>query len=77
MIGIELVKDPKTQEPDPDAVTEVLAACRDKGLVLINCGTYGNVIRFIPPMVVTEAQMRQGLKVLEGALVQVLGGVRA
>ena len=77
MIGIELVKDPKTQEPDPEAVAEVLTACREQGLVLINCGTYGNVIRFIPPMVVTETQMRQALKVLEGALTRVLGGVRA
>jgi 4-aminobutyrate aminotransferase len=77
MIGIELVKDPMTKEPDTDAVDQVRRICQEQGLVLINCGTYGNVIRFIPPMVVTESQLRQGLKTLEGAFAQVLGGVRA
>ena len=77
MIGIELVKDPKTQEPDPEAVDQVRKVCQEQGLILISCGTYGNVLRFIPPLVVTESQMRQALRTLEGAFAQVLGGVRA
>ena len=77
MLGIELVKDPKTQEPDPEAVDQVRKVCQEQGLILISCGTYGNVLRFIPPLVVTESQMRQALRTLEGAFAQVLGGVRA
>jgi 4-aminobutyrate aminotransferase len=77
MIGVELVKDPKTKEPDPEAVTQIRRVCQEQGLVLINCGTFGNVIRFIPPLVATESQMRKALRVLEGAFSEVLGGVRA
>ncbi len=77
MIGIELVKDPKTKEPDPEAVDLIRKICQEQGLVLINCGTFGNVIRFIPPMVVTETQIRQALQILEGAFSKVLGGVHA
>jgi len=77
MLGIEIVKDRKTQEPDPEAVGGIRKICEEQGLVLISCGTFGNVIRFIPPMVVTESQMRSALRILEGAFSEVLGGVRA
>jgi len=77
MIGIELVKDAEAREPDPEAVDAVRRICQEKGLVLISCGTYGNVIRFIPPLVVTETQIRSALRILEGAFSEVLGRVAA
>ncbi len=77
MIGIELVKDAEVREPDPEAVSAVRRICQEKGLVLISCGTHGNVIRFIPPLVVTETQIRSALRILEGAFSEVLGRVAA
>jgi 4-aminobutyrate aminotransferase len=66
MIGVELV----TAEGAPDAALckRMLAACRERGLLLLNCGPYDNVVRFIPPLVVGEDQMRQALRIFEEAL---------
>jgi 4-aminobutyrate aminotransferase len=46
----------------------VLAGCRERGLLLLNCGPYDNVVRFIPPLVVSEDQVRQAVRVFEEAL---------
>jgi 4-aminobutyrate aminotransferase/(S)-3-amino-2-methylpropionate transaminase len=65
MMAIELVKDKNTKEP-ATAETKALAKfCFDKGLIILGCGTYGNVIRFLMPLVITEAQLQQGLDILQ------------
>jgi 4-aminobutyrate aminotransferase len=66
MIGVELV----AAEGAPDAALckRVLAGCRERGLLLLNCGPYDNVVRFIPPLVVDEDQIRQALRIFEEAL---------
>jgi len=46
----------------------VLAGCRERGLLLLNCGSYDNVVRFIPPLVADEQQVRQAARVFEEAL---------
>jgi 4-aminobutyrate aminotransferase len=46
----------------------VLAGCRERGLLLLNCGPYDNVVRFIPPLVVDENQVRQAVRIFEEAL---------
>ncbi|MFZ2624691.1 MAG: aspartate aminotransferase family protein [Propionibacterium sp.] len=68
MIGLELVKDRATKEPDPELVTSVISDCASHGLLLENAGTYGNVIRFLAPLVITDAQLNAGLDILESAL---------
>lgn len=67
MIGIELC-DPTTGKPDGDIVMKVLDKCLDKGVLFYLCGNVGEVIRMIPPLTVTRAQIDDGLAVLEEAL---------
>lgn len=67
MIAIELVKDPATKEPDPQAAAALAKACHAEGLLVLTCGTYGNVLRFLPPLVIGEDLLGEGLDILEGA----------
>ena len=71
MRAIELVKDRATKEPAKDATTAVSEACYRRGLVTITAGTFGNVIRTLMPLVVTDAELEEGLDVLEAALDEV------
>jgi 4-aminobutyrate aminotransferase/(S)-3-amino-2-methylpropionate transaminase len=66
MIAIELVR-PGTIEPDAAAATRVAKACHAAGLIVLTCGTYGNVLRFLPPLVISEELLSEGLSVLEEA----------
>ena len=66
MIAIELVR-PGTLEPDGAAAGAVARACHAAGLLVLTCGTYGNVLRFLPPLVMSEALLAEGLSVLEDA----------
>jgi 4-aminobutyrate aminotransferase / (S)-3-amino-2-methylpropionate transaminase / 5-aminovalerate transaminase len=66
MIAIELVR-PGTLEPDGAATAAVARACHAAGLIVLTCGTYGNVLRFLPPLVMSEALLNEGLAVLEDA----------
>ncbi len=67
MQAIELVK-PGTTTPDPDRVKAVLASCHAQGVVTLGAGTYGNVIRFLPPLVIGEDLLHEGLDVVADAL---------
>ncbi|MCH6162912.1 4-aminobutyrate--2-oxoglutarate transaminase [Streptomyces marispadix] len=67
MLAIELVK-PGGKEPDPQTTAALAKACHENGLLVLTTGTYGNVMRFLPPMVIGEALLEEGLDVLEGAL---------
>jgi 4-aminobutyrate aminotransferase/(S)-3-amino-2-methylpropionate transaminase len=66
MIAIELVK-PGTLEPDAAATGKVAQACHQAGLVVLTCGTFGNVLRFLPPLVISEQLLDEGLSILEDA----------
>ncbi|WP_040978917.1 aspartate aminotransferase family protein [Oceanobacillus jeddahense] len=70
MIGIAL-KDAETGEPDGEAVMNVLNSCLEKGVLFYLCGNAGEIIRMIPPLTVTKAQVDEGIKVLEEALTAV------
>lgn len=63
MIGIEFVSG--TGAPDREACQKVLDFCLGKGLILINCGPERHIIRFIPPLIVTEAELDTALDILE------------
>ncbi|HEV7628679.1 MAG TPA: 4-aminobutyrate--2-oxoglutarate transaminase, partial [Streptomyces sp.] len=67
MLAIELVK-PGGKEPDPQVTAALAKACHQDGLLVLTTGTYGNVMRFLPPLVIDEALLDEGLDVLEGAL---------
>ena len=60
MIGVELVKDRETRDPDPAAMDQVARHGLANELILIPCGPDGNIIRFIPPLVTTIGRARPG-----------------
>jgi 4-aminobutyrate aminotransferase/(S)-3-amino-2-methylpropionate transaminase len=66
MVAVELVR-PGTREPDPARTAAVAKACHAEGVVVLTCGTFGNVIRLLPPLVMPEALLAEGLDVLDKA----------
>lgn len=76
MIGIELVHG-EEREPNKEAVEGIVAAARDGGLILLPTGTYGNVIRLLPPLNLTDEEMAEGLEKLERAFAHVFDGITA
>ncbi|MER6332278.1 4-aminobutyrate--2-oxoglutarate transaminase [Streptomyces sp. NPDC001034] len=71
MIAIELVKDRTTKEPNPEATAALAKACHAEGVLILTCGTYGNVVRFLPPLVIGEDLLNEGLDVVEQALARI------
>ena len=71
MIGIELVKDRETKEPAKDETAQITQECMSQGLVIISAGVYGNVIRMLMPLVITDEQLERALDILEGAFAKV------
>jgi 4-aminobutyrate aminotransferase/(S)-3-amino-2-methylpropionate transaminase len=67
MQAIELVK-PGTRDPNPEAMNAIVKYCQSKGVLVLTAGTYGNVVRFLPPIVITDELLRDALGVLEEAL---------
>jgi 4-aminobutyrate aminotransferase / (S)-3-amino-2-methylpropionate transaminase / 5-aminovalerate transaminase len=71
MRAIELVKSRESREPAPAETKKITQYCYEHGLITITAGSYGNVIRVLVPLVVTDQQMDEGLDVLEAALASV------
>jgi len=67
LMAIELV-DPATGEPDAQLTGRVAAAAHAQGVVVLTCGTYGNVIRFLPPLSIPDHLLLEGLQVVTDAL---------
>jgi len=68
MIGLEFVKDVKTKEPYPEFVSAVVGEAVQNGLMIESAGIYGNVIRFLAPLVITDEQLEAGLDIFEKAI---------
>jgi 4-aminobutyrate aminotransferase/(S)-3-amino-2-methylpropionate transaminase len=67
MIAAEFVH-PETNEPDAALAAAVATACIAQGVIVLTCGTYGNVIRFLPPLSIPDALLHEGLDVVAAAL---------
>ena len=67
MVAIELVR-PGTTEPDAAEAARISAACHRAGVVTLTCGTFGNVLRLLPPLVIDDALLREALDVLADAV---------
>ena len=65
MIAVELFEDGDTHKPNAAAVASVVAKARDKGLILLSCGTYGNVLRVLVPLTSPNEQLDKGLAIIE------------
>jgi 4-aminobutyrate aminotransferase/(S)-3-amino-2-methylpropionate transaminase len=70
MLAIELAQ-PGSLEPDAATTSKVLKACHAAGLVTLSCGTFGNVLRFLPPLVIGQDLLDEGLSILEDAFASV------
>ncbi|MGV0743755.1 4-aminobutyrate--2-oxoglutarate transaminase [Mycolicibacterium sp. XJ870] len=66
MVAIELIK-PGTGEPDADLTKRIASAAHAQGLVVLTCGTYGNVLRFLPPLTMPDHLLDEGLDILAAA----------
>jgi 4-aminobutyrate aminotransferase / (S)-3-amino-2-methylpropionate transaminase / 5-aminovalerate transaminase len=73
MCAVELVKNAGTREPHADATKKIAQYCYEHGLITITAGTYGNVMRILVPLIVTDEQFEEGLDVLEAALAHISG----
>jgi len=69
------VEDRGTRAPAGALASVTTAAARERGLILLSCGLYGNVIRILVPLVVSDEDLERGLELLEEALVD--AGTRA
>ncbi|MFI1995695.1 4-aminobutyrate--2-oxoglutarate transaminase [Actinoplanes sp. NPDC020271] len=67
MMAVELNR-PGTLAPDPVRTAAVSRACHEAGLLTLTCGTYGNVLRFLPPLVISDEDLHRGLDILREAL---------
>jgi 4-aminobutyrate aminotransferase/(S)-3-amino-2-methylpropionate transaminase len=72
MLGIELVADPVTRKPAPALTSAVVKAALQRGLLLLTCGVYGNCIRVLVPLVITDGELEEALGVWEEALAAAL-----
>jgi 4-aminobutyrate aminotransferase len=70
MCAIELVKDATSAEPAPELTQTLMKVANENGLILLSCGTYGNVIRFLVPLTASDALVREGMDIFETSLTE-------
>ena len=68
MAAVEFVSDPSTKAPDAAAASRVLARCHEEGVIVLKAGTFDNVVRILPPLVIGEDLLVEGLEVMEKAV---------
>ncbi len=73
MIGLEIVTDQASKKANAAATTEIIKYCYNRGLLIESAGTYGNVIRFLAPLVISDEQLNCGLDIIEDAIKEVCG----
>lgn len=70
MIAVELVKS-GTAEPDPELTKALCSRAHSQGVLVLSCGTYGNILRFLPPLTISDELLLEGLDVLAGILAEI------
>ena len=70
MCAIELVKDTVSGEPAPQLTQALMKVANENGLILLSCGTYGNVIRFLVPLTASDEVVRDGMDIFEASLTE-------
>jgi 4-aminobutyrate aminotransferase/(S)-3-amino-2-methylpropionate transaminase len=68
MMALELVADRESREPAAAQAKELVARCREQGLLILACGNYGNVIRTLMPLAISDQEAEEGLGILDRAL---------
>jgi 4-aminobutyrate aminotransferase/(S)-3-amino-2-methylpropionate transaminase len=75
MMAAELVKDRKTKQPAADETKAIVEQCREDGLLTLSCGSYGNVIRILAPLIISDEKLEKGLAIMEKAIKQADAGL--
>jgi 4-aminobutyrate aminotransferase / (S)-3-amino-2-methylpropionate transaminase / 5-aminovalerate transaminase len=75
MIAMELVRDGDAHSPDADLTKALVKRSAEKGLVILSCGLYGNVIRFLVPLTASDEIVREGLEIVADSLRELTGAV--
>jgi len=74
MLAIELVRDRERKTPAGEETKELVRLCYERGLMLLNCGMHGNIIRTLMPLVITDEQLDRGFAIREESLALVSAG---
>lgn len=74
MVALELVKNRRADSPDAELTRAVVQAAGRRGLILLSCGLYANVIRILAPLTIPEQQLAEGLDLLEQSLTEATAG---
>ncbi|SHE92654.1 4-aminobutyrate aminotransferase / (S)-3-amino-2-methylpropionate transaminase [Desulfofundulus australicus DSM 11792] len=73
MVAMELVRDRKTKEPAKEEAGRIIQECYKRGLIIIGAGIFGNVVRMLMPLTITDEQLEQGFSILEEVVAEVAG----
>jgi len=73
MVALELVKNGRADAPDPELTRALVQAAGRHGLIILSCGVYANVIRFLAPLTIPDALLKEGFRLFEAALGEVAG----
>ncbi len=74
MVGMELVRDRRTKEPATEETRRVAREAIARGLIFPTAGLYGNVIRVLVPLVISDAELQEGIEILDEAFAAAMGG---
>jgi 4-aminobutyrate aminotransferase / (S)-3-amino-2-methylpropionate transaminase / 5-aminovalerate transaminase len=72
MLALELVEDPRSRRPAAELARRTTEIARDRGLMLLTCGLYSNVLRVLVPILAEDGEVEEGLEIFEGALVEAI-----
>ncbi len=76
MVAFELVENGDANKPSADLAKKLTAKALEKGLVLLSCGVYGNVIRILVPITADDAVVEEGIQIIEKSLKEIQGMVK-
>ena len=68
MLAMELIEDPASKKPAPEIAKKLTTLCHAEGLLILDCGTLGNNVRTLMPLVISQEQLEKGLGILAQAL---------
>ena len=73
MLAMEMVEDRETKKPAVKLTGDIVAGAREKGLIVIKAGLYGNVIRVLVPLSISREELETGMQILADATVEACG----
>jgi 4-aminobutyrate aminotransferase/(S)-3-amino-2-methylpropionate transaminase len=77
MVAMELCKNGDLHQPDADLTKAIATECAKRGLIILSCGTYGNVIRILVPLTASDALLDEGMAILASTLADLSAGAKA